>query len=1177
MLYAFGDYELDAARCELRRAGDTVAVEPKVFKVLAYLLAHRDRVVHKDELLQSFWAGEFMSESALTRCLTKVRRAVHDDSDNQRVIRTVRGHGYRFIAAVAVCSSDPATTPVPASPPAPMPPVALSASMQTNSPHTGSVVPGERKQVTVLVAGLKGVLALAQAVDAEVLYELLNRSSTLMQEEIQRLDGLVVQGSGEHLTALFGAPMAHEDHTIRALHAALGLQQALAAYADELQHARVITLDVGVGIHTGSVVVGTSDHAAHLDYSAQGLAIYLAERLQALASGGAICVSAAVQQQAAGFFRFDDRGMCTLPDIAQPVHVYTCTGVAPGTSRLEAFLHRYRSRFLGRERDMDLLSTLWTRARRGQGQVVLLFGEAGVGKSRLAYEFQRTLTEGRWLQAQTLSYGQSMSYHAIIPLLRALLGLTDHDTPQQQRQHLHTCLAAAQPPLAADEPLLAQLLGIPLESDHLPTLPPEEQKRRLQHACLQVILQHAAEQPLCLLIEDLHWLDNSSQELLDLVVTSSARQPVLLLGTARPGFRDSWADRSYFHRLTLQPLSDEHTDTFIHNYFQPYDASAALKALIRARTAGNPFFVEEMLRTLQEHALIVLQDGEYILKPAAHLDIPASVHGVLAARIDRLPSEAKHLLQTAAVIGVEVPVEILGAIAELSDEALHDGLSQLQAAELLYDIRRFPEHVYTFKHALTHEVAYAGLLRDRRCALHARIVEAIETRHADRLIEQVGSLAHHAFQGEVWDKAFTYLRQAGAQAVARSAYQEAVVWYERALVALQHLPQRRELLEQAIDLRFDLRNALLVLGEYERILEHLRAAETLAQTLGDQRRLGQISAYMGASFHAMGEYDQAITVYQRTLATASALGEMAIQVRVTLMQGITYYALGDYPRAIDYFSSNVAFLVGERRWEHFGMAGFPAVFSSNHLALCLMELGAFAEARGHAEEAIHLAEAANQPFSLTVTYHGAGVLFLRQGDLPRAIPLLERGLGLCQEGGISSFFPALVMALVVAYALGGRTAEALPLLEQAVRPSAMHWPVGTSLSPFLWTTEAYLLVGRLEEAITAAGRALEHASIHKERGYQAQALRLLGDIAAHGDPPTLEQAEIHYHQAIPLAKELGMRPLLAHCHLGLGTLYERMGRREPAEAALCTAIELYRALDMSFWLPRAEAALRRTA
>jgi tetratricopeptide (TPR) repeat protein len=762
----------------------------------------------------------------------------------------------------------------------------------------------------------------------------------------------------------------------------------------------------------------------------------------------------------------------------------------------------------------------------------------------------------------------------MIPLLRTVLGLTDHDHPQQQRQHLRACLAAAQPPLAADEPLLAYLLGVPLEPDPLPTLPPEEQKRRLQHACVQVLLQHAAEQPLCLLIEDLHWLDPSSQELLDLLVTALAGQPILLLGTARPGFRDAWADHTYFHRLTVTPLSDAYTETFIRNYFQPYDVSAALTVCIRERTSGNPFFVEEMLRTLQEQALVVLQDDVYVLQPGAHPAMPWSVHGMLAARLDRLPAEDKRLLQTASVLGRDVPWPLLCAIADLPDEALQHGLTHLQAVEFLYETRRLPERAYTFTHALTHEVVYGTLLRAQRCILHARIVEAMAARFADHLGDQVEALAHHAFLGEVWDKALTYLQQAGARAVARSAYQEAVVWFEQALVALQHLPQRRDLLEQAIDLRFDLRNALLVLGENERLLEHLRNAETLAQTLGDQRRLGQISVYMGGYFNAIGAYDQAIAAYQRTIATATALGEIPLQVQVTLRQGHTYYVLGDYARALDCFSNNVSVLVGERRWERFGMAGFPAVFSHNHMALCLMELGSFAEGRAHAEEAIRLAEAVNQPYSLADAYHGAGVLSLRQGDLPTAIPLLERGLDLCQAGSVSHFFPALAVALGIAYALCGRIAETLPLLEQAMRLSAsMHWP--PYVSPFLWTGEAYLLVDRLEEATTAASRAIEHASIHKERGYQAYALQLLGDIVTHRDPPALAPAETHYQRALTLAEDLGMRPLLAHCHLGLGTVYRRLGHRAQARTALSTATELYRTMGMPFWLSRAEAALTR--
>jgi len=258
---------------------------------------------------------------------------------------------------------------------------------------------------------------------------------------------------------------------------------------------------------------------------------------------------------------------------------------------------------------------------------------------------------------------------------------------------------------------------------------------------VQVLLLHAAKQPLCLLIEDLHWLDPSSQELLDLLVTAVAGYPVLVLGTARPGFREPWIDHTYYHRLTVSPLSDEITETFIHNYLQPYDAAATLTALIRARTAGNPFFLEEMLRTMQEQGRIVLQDDMYILTPDAHLAMPASVQGMLAARIDRLPAEAKALLQIAAVLGRDVPVALLGTVAELPEATLHKGLQHLQAAEFLYETRLFPELTYIFRHALTHEVAYSSLLQERRRALHARTVEALETLAGDRAEAQVDLLA----------------------------------------------------------------------------------------------------------------------------------------------------------------------------------------------------------------------------------------------------------------------------------------------------------------------------------------------------------------------------------------------------------------------------------------------------
>jgi class 3 adenylate cyclase/DNA-binding winged helix-turn-helix (wHTH) protein/tetratricopeptide (TPR) repeat protein len=1173
MLYLFGDCTVDTARCEVRRAGETVTVEPKVFKVLAYLLEHRDRVVTKDELMERFWPGTFLSESALTHCLTKARKAINDDSVSQGIIKTVRGYGYRFVAAVTVRTSAPPAPPVSASLAAPMPSVPPSTPLAPDTPGVRRVVPGERKQVTVLVAGVHGVAALAQAVDAEALYELLTQASTLMRDAVQGVEGYVTRCTGDALIALFGVPLAHEDHAIRALQAALGLQRAFAAYADEVQRTRAITLHLGVGVHTGIMIIGTHGTEAHPDATAPGFPVYLAERLQALAAPGAIYVSEPVWQQAVGFFRFEDRGACPMPEIVQPVRVYACTGVAQVASRLEAVLHRHRSPFLGREREMDLLSTLWSRVRRGQGQVAVLFGEAGVGKSRLAYEFQGTLADGRLLQAQALSYGQSMAYHAMIPLLRTLVGLTDHETPQDQRQHLRASLAVVQPSLTADEPLLAHLLGVPLEPDALPVLPPEAQKRRLQHACLQVILHAAAAQPLCLLIEDLHWLDPSSRELLDLLVTALAGRPVLLLGTARPGFRETWADHTYFHRLTVTPLSEAHTETFIHNYFSPYAAAAALIARIRDWTAGNPLFVEELLRTMQEQRLIELQDDTYVVKSGVPLAIPSSIHGLLAARIDRLPEEEKRLLQTAAVIGRDVPVPLLQAITELPEEALQRGLTHLQAAEFLYETPPFPASAYTFKHALTHEVAYGSLLRERRRALHACLVGAFEALAPGRAAEQVERLAHHAVRGEVWDKALLYSRHAGDKALLRSAYREAVAGFDQALRALDHLPACRYTLAQAIDLRLNLRDALQGLGELRRITEVLREAETLAETLGDAVRLGQVALFMAGYFHQIGEYARAIATSQRGLALATASGDVALQVGAYYYLSLVYTSQGRYAQAIDCCRWTITALEGERRYERFGHQILPAVLARYSLAWSLAEVGRFAEAVAVGAEGLRIAEAVAHPTTLVYANFGVGIPYLCQGAYDKALPPLERAVGLCHDAGIQFHFASAAYRLGTAYALSGRVAEALALLEQAMQRDAAMGRVGMQARTVAALAEATLLAGHLEKASDLARQALELARAHQERGYQAYILRLLGEIAARQDPLESELAEAHYRQALALAEELGMRPLVAHCHHGLGRLYSQTGRGEEARAELAAAIALYRAMDMTFWLPQAEAAL----
>ena len=462
-------------------------------------------------------------------------------------------------------------------------------------------------------------------------------------------------------------------------------------------------------------------------------------------------------------------------------------------------------------------------------------------------------------------------------------------------------------------------------------------------------------------------------------------------------------------------------------------------------------------------------------------------------------------------------------------------LAHLQAAEFLYETRLFPDHAYTFKHALTHEVAYNSLLQERRRGLHVGIVEALERLAADRLTEQVERLAHHALRGEVWDKAVVYFRQAGEKALAQSAYREAVGYFEQALSALAHLPEQRDTHEQAIGLRLALRSALLPSGDSERMVAYLREAETLAATLEDHHRLGQIAGFLSAHFRNMGAYDQAIAAAQRALGLATADGDVVLQALANLYLGAAYWPQGDYRRAIDCLRQTVMSLHGAQRHERFGQAFLPSVQARAFLAACHAELGRFAEGRPLGEEGLRIAETVAHSSSLMWAYYGLGLLCLRQGDLHRALPRLNRAMGICQEAVLTLFFPRMAAALGEAYTLAGRIADAVPLVTQAVAQTTAVEMVGHQAPCSLALGEAHLLAGHLEEAHALAERALALARTHQERGHQAYALRLLGDIAMHRDPPEIDQAETHYRQALALAEKLGMRPLQAHCHRGLGT------------------------------------------
>jgi tetratricopeptide (TPR) repeat protein len=920
-----------------------------------------------------------------------------------------------------------------------------------------------------------------------------------------------------------------------------------------------------------------------MDYSAIGETVHLAARMEQLATAGTILLAPATLQLTEGYVQVQALGPIQVRGLSEPVEVYELLGAGTARSRFQATAARGLTRFVGRDAELETLRRTLEQAGAGHGQVVALVGEPGVGKSRLVWEFSHSHRTQGWLvlASGSVSYGRATSYLPVIELLKRYCGIESRDDPRRMREQLTGKLLTLDPALHLALPALLALLDLPADDPAWAELDPAQRKQRTLEALKRLLLRESQQQPLLLVFEDLHWIDAETQALLDSLVDSLPTVRILLLVNYRPEYEHAWHRKTYYQQLRLDPLPAASADELLAALLGPGsgqrgpaptadDALLELKRLLIERTEGNPFFLEESVRSLVETSVLVGERGGYrLVRALPEIRVPATVQAVLAARIDRLGPEAKRLLQAAAVIGKDLRLPLLLAIADAPEQEVRAELTRLQDAELLYETRLFPDLEYTFKHALTHEVAYQGLLHARRRALHARIVEAIEQLATERVVEQAERLAHHALRGELWEQAVGYLRQAGLRAMARAANREAVTHLEQALGTLHRLPESRETTELTIDLHLDIRNAFRPLGDETRIGDHLHEAEALARALGDQRRLAQIATFMVSRFLNIGDYDQAISFAQEALSIGRTLGDRSIEVVAASYLGQAHAVRGEFSDAASCFERNMA-LDGDLRSVPIGAAVSPAAYLETYLAEVLSPLGRFDEAIRQAETAVRIAEAADHRFTLHSALYALGLAHLRRGDLPRATQVLERCLVLCRTWQLVPWIPIVAVTLGVAYALAGRADEALPLVAGAVeefRGRQFHrWP-GLIL---LCAGMTYLWTGQLDEA---AGQAREALALSRQlgaRASEAEALCLVGDVAA---AEGAEEAEGSYREALALADELGMRPLAAHCHLGLGKLYARMDQRGKAQTHLTTATTLYREMDMRFWLGQAEAEL----
>ena len=1033
-----------------------------------------------------------------------------------------------------------------------------------------SALEGERKQVTVLFADLKGSMELLADRDPEEARKILDPVLERMMEAVHRYEGTVNQVMGDGIMALFGAPLAHEDHAVRACYAALRMQESVKRYAAELRRTTGLPLAIRIGLNSGEVVVRSIGSDLHMDYTAVGQTTHLAARMEQAALPGTIVITPDTLRLAEGFVEVKSLGAMPVKGMAEPVEAYDLTGASQARTRFQAAATRGLTRFVGRHAEIELLHRALERAAAGRGQVVAIVGEAGVGKSRLFYEFTHSHRVSGWLivESGSVSYGKATTYLPAIDLLKGYFKIEDRDDQRQIRDKVIGRVLGLDRALESQLTPILALLDVPVDDAAWGAVDPPQRRQRTLDAVKRLLLRESQVQPLLLVIEDLHWIDGETQALLDNLADSLGSLRALLLVNYRPEYENRWGKKTYHTQIRLQSLPPESTEELLRALLGDAPGLEPLEQMLRRR--GNPFFLEETVRTLVETKALEGTRGAYrLVRPVNSLQIPATVQATLAARIDRLAPDDKQLLQTASVIGKDVPSAILTALADLPEESLRRALAHLQESEFLYETTLFPDVEYTFKHALTHEVTYGSLLHDRRRAVHGEIVDVIERLYPDRLSEHIDRLAHHAFRGEVWEKALAYLRQAGAKAFARSSNREALAYFEQALTALGHLPETHETREQAIDVRFELRHALFPLSEFARTERYLREAEAMARDLGDRRRLAWVSGYMCTYAMWVGLHAKQVDTFARTAETmGEMLHDLPLQVAGQYYRCLVDLISGDYRAVHDHGRKLLQTLPGDRSLERLGLAVFPVVMARACLAFTLAERGLFDEGDEHAREAIRISEALDHPFTLIWACLALGHLDGIRGNPSEAARAIERAVALGVEWNITTYTPVTLASLGLMYARSGRVEEGLSRLQQAADSADATGTGFLQSMGIVQLGEAYLLADQHESARTSADRGLLLARQRGERGHEAWALHLLAEIAVRRHEH--DAAEYQYRAADALASELEMRPLVAHCHLGLARLHRRTGKRPESEVHFAAAATMYRDMRMTSWLAAAE-------
>jgi len=990
-------------------------------------------------------------------------------------------------------------------------------------------------------------MELMEELDPEEARALVDPALHLMIESANHYGGYIVQSTGDGIFALFGAPVAHEDHAHRALYTALRMQHDMRKYSGSLREAGNPPLEIRIGVNSGEVVVRSIRTAGRIEYTPIGHSMNLAARMQTLAPTGSIAITESTQKLAAGYFEFRPLGPTRVRGLSEPINVYELVGLGELRTRLQISAERGLSRFVGREQELEQLHRACALAQNRRGQIVAAVAEAGVGKSRLFHEFKlRSQNEPFVMEAFSFSHGRASPYLPVIGLLKDYFRIGDRDDERTQREKVTGRVLALDRALEETMPYLFALLGIQDAGSPLDEMDSTVRRRRTREAIKSLIHRESLDHTLLLIFEDLHWVDTETQALLDLLADSIGTAPILMMVNYRPQYEHRWSNKTYYTQLRLDPLGNQNTSEMLSELVGNGGELQGVKDLIAARTEGNPFFMEEMVRALFEQGVLTRNGVVKIARALASIQIPPTVQGILAARIDQLPPPDKELLQTLAVIGKEFPFGLVRGVLEQTEHELTQGLAHLQLGEFIYERPAFPESEYTFNHALTQEVAYNSVLLERRRELHERTALALEELFAGKLDEQVDALAHHYSRSGNAAKAVGFLRRAAEQARARSAYDDAIRYADEALRLLAELPESTERDRDEIALQ-SIRGLLLAAT---RGFATPEIGQCLSRGVELCKRIGEGPEMYGVMFglwkfnHARNRLPDAMKMAEKLLNLAGLMNtELALAAAHTAF-GATCLWRGEFSTAHEHLEQANA-VYDQDIERYLPMYNASVVPSRAQLSWALWTIGLPDQAYARAEEAVTFATRIRNPYSMVFALMHAIALAHLRGDYSIIRARAETLMQIAREQGFPYW--SAVASMVIGRTLVGEGNHDAGILQMRDAMASLRETGGELIYNYALSllAESYLDARQPEPGLVAIAEAFEGIESSGQHMYEAELWRLRGELLLL-PKATQPEAKQCFHRAMEVAH--GQRALSWELRAATSLARLLRAQNQPAEA-----------------------------